>query len=74
MSRARLAFSFEHFSDEDTDDVNPHTDDHESKEDHPSTGTVPSTRRVSTKRSPQIKVFHECHRLRITLDSGAKLA
>ena len=29
---------------------------------------------LSTKRSPQIKVFHEGHPIRITLDSGAEIS
>lgn len=35
---------------------------------------VPTTRRVSTKQSPQMKVFHHHHTLNITLDTGAEIS
>ena len=40
--------------------------------DLPSTSN-PSSRRVSTKRSPTLKVFHKHHAITLTLDTGAEL-
>ena len=73
MSRARQTISFEeeaNFYENDTysmpeESLNLNTENIQAS---------PSTRRVSTNKSPQMKIFYNGHSLRLTLDSGAEIS
>lgn len=67
MSRARLLCALTN-SDEDNFESTPEGDQLDLYE------VAPTSRRVSTKQSPQMKAYYKQHILHITLDSGAEIS
>ena len=78
LSKSRLTTEFCDVQDCDSDtDDNPLSPENFSSENQPDTHSfrvVSTSRRVSTKQSPQMKVFYKQFPLQIILDSGAEIS